>query len=141
MPVFEQLVPPAILQCQRQSGTPPSVHRQLGGPQSSRVEVLCTGKHVVSAKPVSARSMHISDLRLHWTTEHYSSRAVKRTTGKEMKELLIKASPETGTKPLEAIFGRLITKWVFPKRQVVTLSSLKWHLLMSSLSYVLSWCQ
>lgn len=77
-------------------------------------------------------------MRLRWTSEHSPSTAMKTTTGKEMKELLIKVpSPETRTKPLEAIFGCLITKWVFLKRQVVTLSSLKWHLLMSSLSYVL----
>ena len=70
-----------------------------------------------------------------WT---FPSSTMNRTTGKEEMDLLIKrTSLETRTKPLLAIFSCLITKWAFLKRQAVALSSLKWHLLSSSLSNVL----
>lgn len=55
--------------------------------------------------------MHISDISL---TGLLNIPLMKRTTGKETKELLIKAtSPETRSKPFEAVLGGLITKWAF----------------------------
>lgn len=129
MPVFEQLVLPAILQCQHHSGSPPissNAALQLGGDRHVRHPNPSESKELAQGLGLNAQYiLHIINRSISnetplalWTSP---SPAMNRTTGKEKRELLIKATPlETRTTRSWAIFRCLITKWAFLKRQFVS---------------------
>lgn len=122
MPVFEQLLLLAILQCQHHSGSPPSPRMQLygsearggsklGRPPGQEWGVIARPLHGQYIFQIINRCVSNETPLASWTSP---ATATDRTTGRDKRELLIKAtSLETRTNPLQAIFICLITKWGF----------------------------
>ncbi len=137
MPVFQQLVLPAILQCQHHSGSPPSAQTlQLGGLQSNTSETkelgLGLGQYIFQI---------INRYISNETPPPSPSTAMNRTRGRVKRELLIKTtSLETRATPLWAISSRLITKRGFSEETSVWRSAASSGT-RSRRPFHASWCQ
>lgn len=137
MPVFEQLVLPAILQCQHHSGSPPSAQMLLCSTEACVQCLQNTFAEELALGLGPQWSVHISDNQSISNETPWTSLAAVRNTGPQgrksggysLKRPLLRQEPNCYWLSLVC----LITKWAFLKRQAVSSGSCACHLLHMSL--------